>query len=180
MFEPKRIAKDAISAALEKALRYRLLNEPLEAESICRDILEVEGDNQEALVTLLLALTDQFEKQFAPALGNAKELLPELQGEYERQYYAGIINERWAKGQLGRNVPGDSVYEWFREAMRCYEQAEQLSPPGEADAVLRWNTCARVLERFPHLRPRSGSMRRDLETEFGDEMPTRQPLAHND
>ena len=36
-------------AALEKALRYRLLNEPVEAESICRDVLEVDPDNQAAL-----------------------------------------------------------------------------------------------------------------------------------
>jgi hypothetical protein len=36
------------------------LNEPLEAESICRDVLEIEPDHQEALAALLLALTDQF------------------------------------------------------------------------------------------------------------------------
>ena len=63
MPELKRISKDAVPAALEKALRYRLLNEPLESESICRDVLATDSKNQEALVTLLLALTDQFEKQ---------------------------------------------------------------------------------------------------------------------
>ena len=55
MFELERISKDAIPAALEKAMRYRLLNEPLQSECICLDILEVEPQNQQALVTLLLA-----------------------------------------------------------------------------------------------------------------------------
>ena len=32
-------------------MRYRLLNDPEQAESICLDILEVEPGNQEALVT---------------------------------------------------------------------------------------------------------------------------------
>jgi hypothetical protein len=60
MLELKRIPPSAVQPALEKALRYRLLSEPGEAESICRDVLAVDPDNQEALVTLLLALTDQF------------------------------------------------------------------------------------------------------------------------
>ena len=56
MFEPKPISRDAIPAALAKAERYRLLNEPGEAESICLDILQIEPANQEAIVTLLLHL----------------------------------------------------------------------------------------------------------------------------
>src|ERR1700730_10883948 len=97
MYEPKPITKHAVPAALERALRYRLLNEPLEADSICRDVLAVDPDNQEALVTLLLALTDQFDSQFAEALVASKHLLPQLEGEYKRAYYEGIIYERWAK-----------------------------------------------------------------------------------
>jgi len=50
MAELKRLHKDAIPAALEKAERYRLLNEPGEAESICLDILAVDPDNQRALI----------------------------------------------------------------------------------------------------------------------------------
>ena len=41
MFELKRLSADAIPAALEKALRYRLLNDPAEAESICHDVLRI-------------------------------------------------------------------------------------------------------------------------------------------
>ena len=56
MFELKPLSADAIPAALEKAMRYRLLNEPAEAESISQDVLRTDPDNQQALVILLLAL----------------------------------------------------------------------------------------------------------------------------
>ena len=68
MAEPKLISADGIPAALEKATRYRLLSEPLQAESICRDVLAVDPDNQEATVTLLLALTDEFVEETAAML----------------------------------------------------------------------------------------------------------------
>ncbi len=59
MSELKALHKEAIPAALEKATRYRLLNEPAEAESICLDVLKADPENQEAIITLLLALTDR-------------------------------------------------------------------------------------------------------------------------
>ena len=59
-FELKRIAPDSIPEALSKVERYRLLNEPSLAESICLDILAVAPENQDALISLLLARTDQF------------------------------------------------------------------------------------------------------------------------
>ena len=71
MFELKTLAAEAIPRSLEKAERYRLLNEPAEAESICCDILAVEPDNQQAIVTLLLALTDQFETRLGGAVAYA-------------------------------------------------------------------------------------------------------------
>ena len=61
MFELKPLHPDAVQAALARAERYRLLNEPSEAESICLDILAVEPDNQPARIMLLLSLTDQFD-----------------------------------------------------------------------------------------------------------------------
>lgn len=155
MFELKTLSKEAVPKALEKAERYRLLNEPVEAESICRDVLRIEPENQSALVTLLLALTDQFEEHIADAVVQAREILPRLRGAYERAYYAGIIAERRAKAQLRRGGPGSgyTAYATFREALDWYEKAESLRPPGNDDALLRWNTCARILERHPHLRP---------------------------
>ncbi len=46
MYELKPLLKTAVPAALEKANHYRLLNEAVEAESICLDIIEIEPDNQ--------------------------------------------------------------------------------------------------------------------------------------
>src|ERR1051326_267800 len=96
-FELKTLSTDSIPAALEKAMRYRLLNEPGEAESICHDVLACDPENQEALVILLLALTDRFGKNYRAGLIHAQEVLPRLRDPYERAYYAGIISERRAK-----------------------------------------------------------------------------------
>ena len=152
-FELKTLSKDAIPEALEKAQRYRLLDEPWQAESICLDILRVEPANQAALITLLLAITDQFDREL-PA-SRARELLRSIQGEYEEAYYAGIIFERSARARMKHGAPGtnDKAYREFAEAMRCYEKAEEHRPPGNDDAILRWNTCARTLMRHRELRP---------------------------
>lgn len=156
MFELKPLHADGISAALEKAMRYRLLNEPWQAESICEDILAVEPDNQKALVTLLLALTDQFGRERGADVNAARALLPRLEGEYAQTYYAGIIAERRGKAHLARGGPGSAAaaYEALSQAMELYEEAERLRPPGNDDAILRWNTCARIFMRHSHdLRP---------------------------
>jgi hypothetical protein len=149
MPELKILSKKAIPAALEKAERYRLLNEPAEAESICLDVLKADPENQAAIVTLLLALTDRFEKGYAVSDTQAKELLSRIKSEYERNYYAGIFNERRAKAKLGQGTPDCrfQAYDLFREAMGWFEKAEAIRPPGNDDAVLRWNTCARIIER---------------------------------
>ena len=149
MAELKQLHKDAIPAALEKAERYRLLNEPGEAESICLDILVVDPDNQRAIITLLLAFTDRFEKTYGVSETQTKELLSRVKSEYERAYYSGIIAERRAKTKLRQHTPGCRFqgYDLLREAMDWFEKAEPLSPAGHDDAILRWNTCARIIER---------------------------------
>jgi len=156
MPELKKLHKDAIPAALEKAKRYRLLNEPGEAESICLDVLAVDPENQQAIVTLLLALTDRFEKGYAVSDTQTKELLARVKSEYERAYYAGILAERRAKAKLRQNTPDCrfQAYDLLREAMECFEKAEPLRPSGNDDAILRWNTCARIIARN-HLVPRA-------------------------
>ncbi len=147
MDELKPLSKAAIPAALKKAKRYRLLNEAAEAESICRDVLLVEPQNQQALVVLLLALTDQFGRGLPGIVEQAKEILPRMQSEYERAYYAGIICERLAKAQLrrGGTWTGAFAYGSLREAMAWYEKAEAIRPAGNDDALLRWNTCTRII-----------------------------------
>lgn len=149
MFELKPITKDSIAPALQKAERYRIINDPSSAESICLDVLHVDPGNQEALVTLLLAITDQFAEGPAEGVQRARELLARLQSGYKRAYYAGIICERCAKAQLHRDTPGagELAYDWFRQAMSWYEQAAAQRPAGNDEAILRWNTCARILNR---------------------------------
>jgi hypothetical protein len=153
-FDLKPISRKAIPEALAKVERYRLLNEPAQAESICLDVLLVDPENQQALIMLLLALTDQF--GHGVTANQAREVLPRLKGEYEKAYYAGIIWERFAHSQLRQGSPNSAftAYESLRKAMQCYEKAEAARPTGNDDAILRWNTCARILMRNPSLRPR--------------------------
>ena len=155
MFTPKPITKEGVAAALQKAERYRIINDPTSAESICLDVLAVSPENQQALVALLLAITDQFDSAPIEGVRRAREVLPRLSDEYKRAYYAGIICERCAKAQLRSGAPrsGEMAYHWIREAMSWYEQAESRRPPGNDEAILRWNTCGRLLARNPALRP---------------------------
>jgi hypothetical protein len=155
-YELKRISRDSIPAALQKAERYRIIDDPSSAESICLDVLEVDPRNQEALVTLVLAITDQFAEAPAEGTRRAQELLPRLSDEYKRMYYAGIVCERCAKAHLRRGTmgSGELAYRWFREAMDWYEKAEARRAAGNDEPILRWNTCARILTRDEHIRPR--------------------------
>ena len=153
MFDLKPLSKDAIESALAKAERYRLLNEPGEAESICLDILEVDSGNQQAQITLLLALSDQFEAADGAA-ARAAQLAGKLRGEYERLYYSGLVAERRAKAHLHRGgVAAQGAYEWLMDALESFDRAERVRPAGNDDAILRWNACVRLLRQHPHLRP---------------------------
>ena len=147
--------REAIPAALEKAYRYRLLNEPEQAESICEDVLRLDPENQDALTALILALTDRFATSRPVPPRRVRELLPRLKGEYDRAYYAGIIAERegvaWARS--GQPRSGEAAYVCFREAMGHYERAEALRPPANDDALLRWNSCARMIMNNPDVAP---------------------------
>jgi hypothetical protein len=149
--ELKRLGSDAIPGALAKAERYRLLNEPEQAESICLDILAADARNREARVMLLLSLTDQFGKRSAVSVRDAQALVAELAAEYDREYYAGLICERWARAQIEAKLPGHATYGWLVAAMKHYGHAEALAAAGNQDAVLRWNACVRVLEQHPEL-----------------------------
>jgi hypothetical protein len=147
--ELKRISPDGIPHALERAERYRLLNDPAQAESICRDVLAVDPDNQTALRALILALSDQFSAAGAAAPAReARGHIAQLDDEYDRAYYTGIVYERETRAYLERkNVVRSAAYDGFRHAMEWYERAEALRPPGNVDAILRWNSCVRAIER---------------------------------
>ena len=148
-YELKPISRAGIHEALEKAERYRLLNEPSLAESICLDILHVDPENQEAIITLLLALTDRFEKAYGVSDTQTKELLSRMKSAYDHAYYSGIVAERRAKMKLRQNTPDCrfQAYDLLQEAMTCFEKAESIRPPGYDDPILRWNTCARIIAR---------------------------------
>ena len=145
----KPITREGIPSALQKAERYRLLNDSSAAESICLDVLDVDAANQEALRSLLLAITDQFADEMSDGVQRARAVLPRLTDVYERHYYAGIICERRARAYLHHGALGSSdvAAEAFHEAMEHYEQAEAMRPAGNDEAILRWNTCVRMLGR---------------------------------
>ena len=168
----KRIRSDGIETALDKADHYRLLNEPLHAESICLDVLEVDSENQRAIVTLLLALTDQFPTKLYNAYQRAENLISKITSEYERNYYDGIVNERWASTQMARGTASKSLEAWIRRAMELYERAEELSEGNNPDPILRWNTCARLRERIGSS-AQPAPLSRDLHSEYGDDVPPR-------
>jgi hypothetical protein len=154
MFELKPLSHGAVPAALEKAKHYRLLNEPGAAESICLDILAVEPDNQEALVEIVLAMSDRFGKDYAVGDSRIQDFLSQIDDDYQRHYYTGIVYERRAKAVLAKG--GLNAYELFVQALGCFEKAEAIRPRGNDDAILRWNGCARVITRN-NLAPREVS-----------------------
>ncbi|MET0385944.1 MAG: hypothetical protein ABW321_08290 [Polyangiales bacterium] len=164
MFELKSIARESIPRAMEKAQHYRLLNEPAEAESICRDVLAIEPDNPVALRCLLLALTDQFSGAGGPSLDQAKRILPRL-SPFEQKYYAGIISERFARQQLHSGHPGasSSAYSHLVDAMQYYAEADALAEDGNDDAILRHNTCVRMIEWHRLVEPQQDEREPPLE-----------------
>jgi len=152
-FELKSISEASIPEALAKVERYRLLNEPALAESICLDILAVVPDHHQALVSLLLARTDQFHANAQPK--GALEVLAQIKGDYEQAYYAGIIWERLGLARIRQGDTGArmSAYHSLQDAMAHYERAMKIAPHGNNDAILRWNTCARTIMQHPDIQP---------------------------
>jgi hypothetical protein len=150
-FELKPISVEGIPEALAKAERYRLLNEPALAESICLDILAIVPDHQHALISLLLARTDQFHSNPQPK--GAQEVLAQIKGDYEQAYYAGVLWERLGSARMrqGGRGAGTAAYHALRDAMSDYETAMKFAPHGNDDAILRWNTCARMIMQNPHI-----------------------------
>jgi hypothetical protein len=151
----KPIAPAAVRAALDKAEHYRLLNDSVAAESICLDVLDVEPENQRALVTMLLAISDQIAEELTAGVTRARAVLPRLDDAYRRHYYSGIICERRGKAQLQQRTPraAEVAAGWMREAMQHYEEAEAIRPADNDDAILRWNTCARIVNRTGQAHP---------------------------
>ncbi|HYS70333.1 MAG TPA: hypothetical protein VEM14_08840 [Gemmatimonadaceae bacterium] len=154
-FRLKPISKEAIPRAIQKAERYRLINQSWAAESICRDILEIDPDNQQVMVMLVLALTDQLANGHAKVMNAVRETLPRITDAYQRAYYTGIASERSGQAHLVRGGMGSGslAYDALKDAMSWYEKAEAIRPAGNDDAILRWNTCARLITSNSQLTP---------------------------
>ncbi len=150
-----KINANAVSAALEKARQYRLLQEPEQAESICLDILEVSPGHHDAQILLILSMTDQF-LRIGQMLDTKRvlKLVDGLSDEYERLYYRGIVAERRARAMLVESMSHSFTWEYFREAMEYYKSAQFCMPDNNDDAILRWNACLRTVIR-ERLQPRA-------------------------
>ena len=96
-----------------------------------------------------------------------RELLPRLSGEYAQSYYAGIIDEREGIAWMRSGTPraGSAAYQCFRHAMTHFETAESLRPEGNDDALLRWNSCARMIADHPDVIPANDA---DVIVDHGD------------
>jgi len=145
----KSISKASIPRALELAERYRFLNEPEQASSICFDILAIEPENTEARRTLFLATTEQFGQKPGTTVESAEQIAQTMDSDYERQYYCGLARERWSRAKLQQGSHTAMIVDGLRRAMQHYERAEAIRPPDNDDAVLRWNACQRLLDRLP-------------------------------
>jgi tetratricopeptide (TPR) repeat protein len=133
-----------LDAAVALAKHYRDLNQPEEAESICRDVIAVAPDNAAAWRTLGLALTDRFPTSWMALFDEACAAFAKLPGDYERVYYAGIAWERYAKAQVEAGRAHNAIHA-FEEAIRRFEEAEKLGAEDEPGAILHYNRCVRAL-----------------------------------
>ena len=143
------VSIEAIPGALSKAEHYRFLSQSWHAESICRDVLAVDPNNQAALILLVLSLTDQFEEGLSAK--EALHVVGTVVNEYHRAYYSGIVHERQAIALFRRHTEyryRREVYTLFQKAMDWYRKAQAIRPANNDDAILRWNTCIRFMQRY--------------------------------
>ena len=147
-FELKSISRSGMDEANAKAEHYRLLNQPREAESICRDVLATDPEDQTALRNLGLAITDQFTGGENDRYAEVEEAFGRLTDDYESLYYTGILHERRVKAQLAAGRPPHTLLVTLQEALRCFGEAEAIRPEGNDDCILRWNSCIRLLKSY--------------------------------
>jgi hypothetical protein len=145
----KTISKSGIAEAIAKAELYRYLNEPEEAESICRDILAADPKHMLGLRTLGLAITDQFTGAPTDRYAEVEKIFQGLTDPYEHLYYTGLLCERRVKAQLRAGRAPYTLLPLLEKALQCFAEAEKISHPGNDDAILRWNRCVRLLQSQP-------------------------------
>ena len=165
--ELKKIRPSAAAAAVGKAEKYRDLNQPFEAESICRDVLDASLEHPGALRTLGLALTDQFEGKGKGRYAEAMAVFARLPDAYERALYSGIACERQGKAQLREGRPLQSSLPLFEQSLSFFVEAGRLRPEANDDPILRWNSVVRTLRAHPDY----ASVRSRPEVDLGSDSP---------
>lgn len=162
----KRLDDRNLTAAITLAKHYRDLNQPEEAESICRDVLTVSPKNEDAWRTLGLALTDRFPSAWMTLFDEACAVFANLSVPYERVYYTAITWERYAKAQLESGRAHNAIHA-FEEALERFEEAAKLGAADDPAPILHYNRCVRALTTHPEL-VRASSVPHQPEYEFGD------------
>lgn len=165
-WELKKLRDKNLETAINLAKHYRDLNQPEEAESICRDVLEVAPTNVDALRTLGLALTDRFASAWMSLFEEACATFKKLPGDYERAYYAGIAWERYAKAQLEAGRAHNAIHA-FEQALESFDEASSLAAKDDPAPILHYNRCVRALTQQPEL-TRASMTPQEPEFEFGD------------
>ena len=109
----------------------------------------MEPDHNEALIVLILAMSDNLDDGYRISDKRIEDLLEKLESDYERAYYTGLVAERRGLAKIRSQNPGSSyvAYECLTTAQRHFEEAIKLSHSTGGEATLRWNTCARLIER---------------------------------
>lgn len=147
----KKLSPGELDSAVQKAVLYRELNQPDEAESICQDVLAVDARHQDALRVYGLAVTDRFAETAVGLFEEAMGAFAKLESEYDRVYHEGVAWERLGKAHLERGE-GHGALTALEHALEHYERAEKLAPPNNPDPVLRFNRCVRLLRSHRVLR----------------------------
>ena len=165
-WELKQLADKNLGAAIGLAAHYRNLNEPEQAESICRDVLAVAPENVDALRTLGLALTDRFAASWMTLFDEACATFRKLPSHYERTYYLGIAWERYALAQAAGGRCRNAINA-FEDAMEHFEKAQELAAKDDPSPILHYNRCVRAITDSAEL-TREAEASGELKYEFGD------------
>ena len=117
--------------------------------------MHADPENQEAIITLLLARTDLFDEEYTAAFERAKAVLPKLGSGYDRAYYEGdwsavpyqrlntgfgptsVAVQQTSSGApnlLVTNGDGSVTLAWYDEppGIERYEVTIRVERPGEA------------------------------------------------
>jgi tetratricopeptide (TPR) repeat protein len=141
----KKLPSHELDSAVQKAMLYRELNQPEEAESICQDVIAASPSHQNALRVLGLAITDRFDELAVGLFEEAMKVFGRIENEYDRVYHEGVAWERLGKAHLRRGE-GHGALGAIEHAIEHYERAEKIAPEGNPDPILRFNRCVRLLQ----------------------------------